>query len=62
MEFATAWTPPKPVVTRASELFPSLSFVLRYFERGCEFCGRFHCTGGGIVIDETEAYVGPRGG
>lgn len=60
--FATAWTPPKPVIRRAAELFPVLTFDLRYFEIGCCFCGRFCCAHGDVVADETGDYSGPRGG
>lgn len=62
VQFATAWTPPKPVIRRAVELFPVLTFDLRYFETGCCFCGRFCCARGGVIADETGDYTGPRGG
>jgi hypothetical protein len=60
--FDTAWSPPLPVVRKAAELFPSLSFELRYFEcRGC-FNGMFCCSGGEVGFDKSGPYFGSRGG
>jgi hypothetical protein len=62
INFETAWSPPKPVIDRASGLFPELRFDLRYFECGCGFNGMFVCEGGEVVTDEDGDYFGSRGG
>jgi hypothetical protein len=60
--FDTAWSPPLPVVRKAAELFPSLSFELRYFECGDGFNGMFCCSRGEVDFDESGPYFGTRGG
>lgn len=60
--FRTAWSPPLPVILAASKRFPELVFVLKYFERGVGFNGRFHCEAGQVVSDESGDYFGDRGG
>jgi Ferredoxin-like domain in Api92-like protein len=60
--FDTAWTPPKPVVLKASELFASLVFELRYYECGDGFCGEYVVQNGECVRDESSEYHGSRGG
>ncbi len=62
VNFETAWSPPKPVIKRASELFPELRFELRYFEGGCQFNGIFVCENGEEDWDECGKYYGTRGG
>ena len=61
-EFDTAWSPPRPVIKKASELFPELTFDLRYFEQGMQFNGMFLCKGGEVLVDELGRYFGRRGG
>jgi hypothetical protein len=60
--FETAWSPPIPVIKRAGELFPSLDFDLRYFERGVGFNGLLLIRQGTVTFDESGAYFGMRGG
>lgn len=60
--FSTAWSPPLPVIRRASELFPDLRFDLRYFECGMAFNGIYRCKGGEVERDESGPYFGSRGG
>lgn len=60
--FETAWTPPKPVIRRASELFQAVRFELRYYERGMAFSGTFVCDNGKVLRDTTCRYSGNRGG
>jgi hypothetical protein len=60
--FDTAWSPPRPVIARAAELYPALSLDLRYFECGCQFNGQFCCGGGEVECDESGTYFGNRGG
>ena len=62
IHFDTAWSPPLPVVRKAAELFPSLSFELRYFECGDGFNGLFCCREGEVDFDESGPYFGDRGG
>lgn len=51
VEFETAWAEPWPIVLRASELFPDLTFVLHYFEPLGDFAGCYRCTAG-VGTDE----------
>jgi hypothetical protein len=62
LAFSTAWSPPLPIVMKASERFPELEFELRYFERGMEFNGIFVCKGGEVTRNEDGPYFGMRGG
>lgn len=62
LHFSTAWSPPRPIILKASELFPELEFDLRYFERGAAFNGMCVCKGGTVTLDETGPYFGNRGG
>ena len=62
IHFDTAWSPPLPVIEKAAELFPMLSFELRYFECGAEFNGLYCCEEGKCVRDECGPYFGNRGG
>jgi len=60
--FDTAWSPPKPVIEKAAQLYPALRFELRYFECGCCFNGLFRCSAGEVESDESGPYFGDRGG
>jgi hypothetical protein len=60
--FETPWSPPLPVILKASEMFPGLRFSLRYYERGVGFQGVFAAKGGKVLKDERKGYRGPRGG
>jgi hypothetical protein len=62
MHFDTAWSPPLPVIKKASELFPALQFDLRYFECGVGFNGVYRCQGGQVEEDRVGDYFGGRGG
>jgi hypothetical protein len=62
LNFATAWSPPLPVIEQASRRFPDLRFELRYFEGRLQFNGRFVCEGGKVTDDEEGPYFGRRGG
>lgn len=46
VHFETAWSEPWPVVLKASELFPDLTFVLHYFEPLGDFAGCYRCSAG----------------
>jgi len=58
----SAWSPTIPVVQKLSEMYPNLTFVLTYFERGCAFNGRVEFKGGEELSHEEGAYFGDRGG
>lgn len=60
--FETAWSPPCPVILKASEMFPELEFRLEYFEGGAGFKGVFEAKGGKILVDKMSNYRGNRGG
>ena len=62
IHFETAWSPPEPVVKRAAELYPDLTFTLRYFECGAVYNGMLRCQGGEVTFDESGPYFGNRGG
>ena len=62
MGFNTAWSPPTPVIAKASELFPNLYFRLKYWEGGAGFRGEFEAQGGVILNDWNDNYLGHRGG
>lgn len=62
IHFSTAWAPPRPVIERAAQLFPILTFDLRYFECGDGFNGMFACSGGKVDQDRSGDYFGNRGG
>lgn len=62
LQFQTAWSPPTPVVLKASKLFPNTVFTLEYFECGMCFSGKFVAENGEIVEDISGNYYGNRGG
>ena len=51
--FETAWTEPRPIIVRASELFSDLRFELHYFEPLGDFAGFFRCADG-VVSDDNR--------
>ena len=61
-EFATAWSPPVPVIKKMGEKFPQLIFELRYFEGSMQFNGILRIENGEIVDEDCAAYYGHRGG
>lgn len=61
-EFKTAWRPPTPVIKKMGEMFPKLSFTLRYFEMGMEFNGILEMENGETEREEEASYFGHRGG
>lgn len=60
--FLTAWAPPSPVILAMSERFPSLKFVLRYFEGGVGFQGEILFEEGMEQEIWQGDYHGDRGG
>jgi len=60
--FDTAWGPPYLIVEKLGKMFPTLRFVLKYFEQGCAFQGKFVVEQGKAVSNEQKEYHGHRGG
>jgi hypothetical protein len=60
--FLSPWSPPLPVILKMSEMFPKLTFTLRYYECGMGFQGLFRARGGKVMVDKCWKYNGNRGG
>ena len=52
--FDTAWSPPTPVIIKASELFPTLTFVLHMEEESHAFAGSETYKAGALVDQEVR--------
>jgi hypothetical protein len=48
-EFWTPWDPPLAALTAIAEMFPSLSFRMKYDEPNCELLGIVNWSGGKLV-------------
>lgn len=55
--FNTAWSAPIEGLRRVSEKFPNATFVLTYYETGCDFCGATYFKDG--VVEESDADITP---
>ena len=53
-EFDSAWSPPVPVIVKMAEMFPTLTFDLRYFEQGAAFNGVLRCEKGEVTEDKVQ--------
>ena len=62
LNFSTAWSPCLPVIRKMSEMYPDLTFTLRYYECGCGFKGVYKVRGGEVIEDMSGQYRGNRGG
>jgi hypothetical protein len=62
ISFATAWSPPEPIIKKLAELYPTLRFVLEYWEGSMCFQGHLVCEEGKVVVEETFDYYGTKGG
>lgn len=62
MTFDTAWSPPKPIITALSQMFPLLVFGIKYYEAGMAFKGVFAAQNDNVLEDMSVPYNGPRGG
>lgn len=60
--FDTAWSPALPLIKKMGEMFPLLTFDLKYFECGMGFNGWYRVEKGKVVSDLTGDYFGDRGG
>ncbi len=55
--FTTAWSPPLEWLMAVTERYPTLKFMLAYFESGHNFCGvRVVANGNTILNHEDDAY------
>lgn len=59
VHFSTAWTPPLPIIDKLAEAFPDISFMLRYYEGGMGFSGKYDGRGVDVL---NRNYKGQRGG
>ena len=48
----TAWAPPLPLIIKMSELFPTLTFRIKYQEQGMGFSGSMKCKNGMILAEK----------
>jgi hypothetical protein len=63
VSFQTAWSPAFPLFNAMAKKFPTLTFTVRYFERGMGFKGLYKVKGDEVLADEcSENYRGNRGG
>ena len=60
--FSCAWGPCLPVIEKMGEMFPTLRFVLNYYEGGMCFQGTLVVEDGETTHDESREYNGNRGG
>jgi hypothetical protein len=60
--FDTAWSPPKPVILKMSEMFSDLNFKLKFWECGAGFKGIYECENGVVILSKDSNYRGNRGG
>lgn len=60
--FRTIGTPPKPVIRMMSEMFPSILFILEFYEKIEAFRGMSKFQDGVMIHDEVGEYYGRRGG
>src|SRR4029079_18106089 len=51
LRYDTAWSPAFPVIVRLSELFPSATLMLKYFDEGWGFAGEAHFHRGETIDD-----------
>lgn len=60
--FECAWSPCLPIIKKMGEMFPMLTFDLRYFEQGMGFNGMYRVENGKVTDDKSGDYFGDRGG
>lgn len=60
--FQTAWSPPIPLITKLGEMFPELTFTLRYYEGGMGFQGVYKIKGDDVLDEVEKEYRGYKGG
>lgn len=62
VSFSTAWAPATHLILKASEMFPSLTLTLRYYEQGVGFKGVYKVKAGNVLDANETTYRGSRGG
>lgn len=60
--FQTAWAPPVPVIAKLAGMFPSLTFVHKYYECGMQYQGCMEYRHGTLFSESEGKYKGNRGG
>lgn len=60
--FRTAWSPPEPLIKKLGEMFPTLTFTMKYYERGAGYSGVLKVHGSVINQKYNNEYRGGRGG
>ena len=61
--FETAWSPPVPLIETMSKQFPTITFMLRYFEAGMGFTGTIKLKNTRKLHESfSDTYRGRRGG
>ena len=53
-DFATAWSPPKPVIVALSEMYPNLKITHSFIEEGMAFGGIDAYFGGDLIEEATN--------
>lgn len=62
LRFHTPWGPPEPVIKAMGQRFPTLTFTLKYFERGAGFQGVLKVKGDTVLDSSHDDYHGSLGG
>jgi len=53
IRFDTAWSPAIPIISKLAQLFPSITFMLTYFDEGWGFAGEAYFLAGKQQLDES---------
>ena len=62
VSFSSAWSPPITAFEKIAEMFPTLTFTLRFYEMGIACKGLFKVKGCEVLEQWDEKYHGTRGG
>ena len=62
LQFRTAWGPPLPIINAMAKCYPTLTFTLKYFERGAGFQGVYTMKGEECLKNVQDSYSGNLGG
>ena len=60
--FNSAWSPADRIINAMSKQYPSLTFKLKYYERGMQFKGTYIIKNYIVLKHEQSNYTGSRGG
>jgi len=62
LSFNTAWAPPIPVIKHVARAYPTLTFTLKWYERGMSKKGTYKIQGERLINETEDTYHGNRGG